>query len=63
MKELSYLNKYLVKYKYHLVLGLLFVIISNIFQIIPAPVVRYAIDLVTDNLAVYHSFQESGLAG
>ncbi len=61
MKELSYLNKYLVKYKYHLVLGLLFVIISNIFQIIPAPVVRYAIDLVTDNLAVYHSFQESGL--
>ena len=63
MKELSHLNKYLVKYKYHLLLGLLFIIISNIFQIIPAPVVRYAIDLVTDNLAVYHLFQGSDLQG
>ncbi len=61
MKELSYLNKYLIKYKYHLMLGLVFVIISNIFQIIPAPVVRYAINLVTDNIAVYQSFQELGV--
>lgn len=61
MKELSYLNKYLLKYKYHLILGLVFVIISNIFQIIPAPVVRYAINLITDNIAVYNSFQEIDL--
>ncbi|MEM9857577.1 MAG: ABC transporter ATP-binding protein [Bacteroidota bacterium] len=58
MKELSYLNKYLLKYKYHLLLGLVFVVISNIFQIIPASVVRYAINLITDNIAVYNSFQE-----
>ncbi len=57
MKELSYLNKYLIKYKYNLLLGLVFIIISNIFQIIPAPVVRYAINLVSDNLSVYGSFQ------
>ncbi|MEM1405929.1 MAG: ABC transporter ATP-binding protein [Bacteroidota bacterium] len=61
MKELSYLNKYLVKYKYHLFLGLVFIIISNVFQIIPAPVVRYAINLITDNIEVYNSFQELDL--
>ena len=61
MKELSYLNKYLLKYKYHLLLGLVFIIISNVFQIIPAPVVRYAINLITDNIDVYNSFQELDL--
>ncbi len=61
MKELSYLNKYLLKYKYHLLLALVFIIISNVFQIIPAPVVRYAINLITDNIDVYNSFQELDL--
>ncbi|MCA6078657.1 ABC transporter ATP-binding protein [Fulvivirga sedimenti] len=56
MKELSYLNKYLLKYKYHLIFGLLFTIISNIFQIVPGVMVRYAIDLVTDNISVYGIF-------
>ncbi len=55
MKELQYLNKYLYKYKWHLVLGTLFVIISNIFQIVPAQLVRHAIDLVADNILVYQS--------
>jgi len=57
MKELSYLNKYLFKYKYHLILGLLFTIISNIFQIIPAQMVRYALNLVSDNINIYKSFE------
>ncbi|MEP2773038.1 MAG: ABC transporter ATP-binding protein [Fulvivirga sp.] len=57
MKELSYLNKYLIKYKYHLLLGVLFTIISNIFQIIPAQMVRYALDLVSDNINIYKSFE------
>gem|GEM_PF-5634642 len=34
MKELKYLNKYLLKYKWHMLLGLLFVIVSNVFQIV-----------------------------
>lgn len=55
MKELQYLNKYLYKYKWHLILGTLFVIISNIFQIVPAQLVRHAIDLVADNILVYRS--------
>lgn len=61
MKELSYLNKYLLKYKWHLVLGLVFVIISNAFQILPAPLVRLSIDLVIDNLKMYHSFDKTSL--
>lgn len=56
MKELKYLNKYLLKYKWHLVFGTLFVIISNVFQIIPAQLVRHAIDLVVDNIYVYQGF-------
>lgn len=60
MKELSYLNKYLIKYKYHLILGIVFTIISNIFQIIPAQMVRYALNLVSDNINIYKSFE--GLA-
>ncbi|MDH5475725.1 MAG: ABC transporter ATP-binding protein/permease [Cyclobacteriaceae bacterium] len=56
MKELSYLNKYLFKYKIHLILGVIFVIISNVFQIIPAQIVRYSIDYVEDNLHLYRTY-------
>src|SRR6478609_8163653 len=59
MKELSYLNKYLVKYKWHLILGLIFVIISNVFQILPAQMVRHSIDLVVDNIRVYHALDKT----
>jgi ATP-binding cassette subfamily B multidrug efflux pump len=55
MKELKYLNKYLLKYKWHLVLGTVFVIISNLFQIIPAQLVRSSLDLVADDILVYQS--------
>lgn len=57
MKELSYLNKYFFKYKRHLLLGVLFIIISNIFQIIPAQLVRRALDLVIDNIRLHKLFQ------
>lgn len=55
MKELKYLNKYLLKYKWHLILGTIFIILSNFFQILPAQLVRHAIDLVTDNISIYQS--------
>ena len=60
MKELRYLNKYLLKYKWHLLLGTLFTIISNVSQIVPAQVVRHALDLVVDNIQIFQSFQHSG---
>lgn len=61
MKELRYLNKYLFKYKWHLILGLIFVIISNVFQIIPAVIVRYSIDLVMDNIRIYRVLDNTRL--
>jgi len=55
MKELRHLNPYLLKYKWHLILGTVFVIISNVFQIVPAKLVRDALDLVVDNIKIYQS--------
>lgn len=57
MKHLSYLNKYLLKYKWHLVLGFVFIIISTIFQIAPGILVRESINLVVDNIKVYRAFE------
>src|SRR6185369_15186012 len=59
MKELSHLNKYLLKYKWHLLWGLVFVLISNLFQIVPGQMVRYSIDLVTENIHVYRALGET----
>lgn len=56
MKELKYLNKYLLKYKWHLVFGTVFIIISNAFQILPGPLVRHSIDLIVDNVNIYETF-------
>lgn len=53
MKELSYLNKYLLKYKYHLILGTIFIIISNFFSILPAQIVRHAFDLIKESIDIY----------
>jgi ATP-binding cassette subfamily B multidrug efflux pump len=63
MKELRYLNKYLLKYKWHLVFGTLFVIVSNAFQILPAQLVRHAIDLIVDNIQIYNAYGTLDLQG
>lgn len=46
-----------MKYKYHLILGILFTIITNIFQIIPARMVRHSLDLIINNISLYRSYQ------
>lgn len=53
MKSLSYLNKYLWKYKWRILLGTLFIIASNIFAVLMPKVVDDAIDLVTSKLNAY----------
>jgi len=63
MKALSFLNKYLWRYKGYLIAGLIFVIVSNIFQILPAQVVRLSIDLVVDNIRTYRLFRGTEQAG
>jgi ATP-binding cassette subfamily B multidrug efflux pump len=61
VKALKYLNKYFLKYKWYLILGTIFTIISNLFGIIPAQLVRYALDLVGETLDVYYLFSGSSL--
>ena len=51
MKELFYLNKYLVKYKWHLILGLIFIIFSNYFGVYMPKI----IDNAADELSTYIS--------
>jgi ATP-binding cassette, subfamily B, multidrug efflux pump len=53
MGHLSSLNKYLVKYKWRLLLGLLFVTISNLFAVIPPVVVRNVLDEVQASINSY----------
>jgi ATP-binding cassette subfamily B protein len=57
MKELKHLNKYLFKYKYLLLWGVLFMILSNFFAVFPAQVVRYAFNLVKENIEMYRMFE------
>jgi len=49
MKSLQYLNKYLWKYRYRLVLGIVFIAISNVFAIYPPQIVSEAIDAVANS--------------
>ena len=56
MKELSHLNKYLFKYKHYLVLGTIFIIIANLFKVIPAVVVRHSFDVIESSISIYKGF-------
>lgn len=56
MKHLFYLNKYFYKYKWWVIPGIIFVIISNIFGVVPAQVVGHAFNLITENILIYQLF-------
>ncbi len=56
MKHLWHLNKYFYKYRWHLIPGVLFVVVSNYFGVLPAQVIRVAFDLVTENIDIYRQF-------
>ena len=50
MHHLKYLNKFFWKYKQILCLGIVFIIVANIFAIYPAEFVREALDYVLKNM-------------
>eukprot|EP01133_Synstelium_polycarpum_P009365 gene9365-10971_t len=56
MKHLRFLNKYFYKYKWWIIPGIFFVIISNIFGVVPAQVIGHAFNLITENIQIYHLF-------
>jgi ATP-binding cassette subfamily B protein len=61
VKGLASLNRYFFKYKGYLLLGLLFVAISNVFAVLPPVIVRTVIDRVTTEAASFSFFQGTGL--
>ncbi|WP_045687010.1 ABC transporter ATP-binding protein [Hymenobacter sp. AT01-02] len=56
MRALSATNKYLLRYKWHFLGGVLFVALSTLLAIFPAQIVRYAFDLVSEGIDLYHLY-------
>ncbi|TAG88506.1 MAG: ABC transporter ATP-binding protein [Bacteroidetes bacterium] len=59
MHVLLSINKYFFKYKWLLFWGTIFTIISNIFSIAPAPLVRYAFDLIETSIKEYRLHEKN----
>lgn len=57
MKELLYLNKYFLKYKFRFAIGILFVALANVLNTISPKVLGYALDLVSENLSLFNAFK------
>ncbi len=55
MKNLAHLNKYFIKYKWHLLLGVILVIGSNFFMVIQPKLVSEALDSVLGQLKLYEA--------
>jgi ATP-binding cassette subfamily B protein len=53
MKSLQHLNKYLLHYKWQLILGTIFIVASNLFGIYAPRLIREAFDLITETVSIY----------
>ncbi|MBS1643970.1 MAG: ABC transporter ATP-binding protein [Bacteroidetes bacterium] len=63
MKHLLSLRKYLLKYRLRLLLGIVFVTVSNLFAVLPPVVVRVTLDSVVANINSYRMLGDGLLAG
>ena len=59
MKPLLHLNKYLIKYKWHLLLGFVFIIFSNLFKVYMPAVVDQAADEISFFFKEYDSNKDN----
>ncbi len=57
MQHLLYLNKYFLKYRKRFLLGILFIFISNYFQALQPQMIRQALDMVIENIALYQLYE------
>ncbi len=53
MNSLRSVNRFFYKYRSLLIWGTIFTVISNIFSIAPAPIVRHAFDLIEESIDIY----------
>ena len=58
MKNLAYLNRYFIRYKWRVLAGIVFVSLSNYFRVLQPQVIREALDLVVENLGFYRSVSD-----
>jgi len=54
MKALRSVNKYFIKYRWLLLLGIFFVVTSNMFGLYTPEYIRYTVDIIKENLTAYH---------
>ncbi len=47
----------MLKYKYRFFWGIVFTIISNVFQILPAQIVRHAFNLIKEGISLHHLYE------
>ena len=53
LKDLAYINKYFYRYRGRLLLGIIFVSLSNYFRVLQPQMIREALDLVVENISLY----------
>ena len=60
MKSLTYLNKYLLRYRLKILIGFLFILMANIFALFPAQLIGKSLNLIIESIS-YQSgdFNES----
>lgn len=61
MNYLKSLNKYLYKYLFRLVMGIVFITCSNIFGVYSPQVVRHAVDMITNQISYFQFYNGSVL--
>ncbi len=54
MQQLAVLNKFFYKYRWRFLLGIIFVSLSNYFRVLQPQMIRYALDLVIENIGLYN---------
>ena len=56
MKELRVINAYFLRYKWHIVLGFIFVALSNYFRVLQPQAIRQALDILYENIRMYRLY-------
>lgn len=62
MKSLFHLNKYFFRYKWYLLTGTLFVIVSVIFEVFPATYVRESFNIVENAITKYNAGETASMS-
>ncbi|TXF88333.1 ABC transporter ATP-binding protein [Neolewinella aurantiaca] len=57
MRELKFLNRFFWKYRWRLLLGIIFICVSNYFRVLQPQVIREALDLVVEQVSTYRMYE------